>query len=211
MFRQTASHCRLHCCCWPQEPKRDYGAVRAAIEDILDAPEGYDDGSYGPVLVRLAWHASGTYDKATNTGGSNGATMRCVLVPVGYKELVSCSQSLAACTPAVHMTGNQHRWQLLQWTHHEVGAICAATLEPLNLALKLSPACWSDKAEVPLCWCYNCPIHNYLLGYSSVASVRHHSCLLTAAVRNRAHTMSPHSGPDNKFLPWLRPPPYWLT
>jgi hypothetical protein len=26
--------------------------------------------------VRLAWHASGTYDKASNTGGSNGATMR---------------------------------------------------------------------------------------------------------------------------------------
>lgn len=36
----------------------------------------YDDGSYGPVLVRLAWHASGTYDKETKTGGSNGATMR---------------------------------------------------------------------------------------------------------------------------------------
>ena len=34
------------------------------------------DGSYGPVLVRLAWHASGTYDKDTNTGGSNYATMR---------------------------------------------------------------------------------------------------------------------------------------
>ena len=41
--------------------------------------EDYDDGSYGPVFVRLAWHASGTYDKNTNTGGSNGATMRCVL------------------------------------------------------------------------------------------------------------------------------------
>lgn len=38
--------------------------------------DDYDDGSYGPVLVRLAWHASGTFDKATGTGGSNGATMR---------------------------------------------------------------------------------------------------------------------------------------
>jgi cytochrome c peroxidase len=27
-------------------------------------------------LVRLAWHASGTYDAATDTGGSNGAGMR---------------------------------------------------------------------------------------------------------------------------------------
>eukprot|EP00877_Chromochloris_zofingiensis_P009410 jgi/Chrzof1/4722/Cz14g23320.t1 len=58
-----------------KEVKKDYDAVRKDIEDALDV-ENYDDGSYGPVLVRLAWHASGTYDKASNTGGSNGATMR---------------------------------------------------------------------------------------------------------------------------------------
>lgn len=29
----------------------------------------FPDGSYGPLLVRLAWHASGTYDKETGTGG----------------------------------------------------------------------------------------------------------------------------------------------
>jgi len=29
-----------------------------------------------PMAVRLAWHASGTYDKNDNTGGSDGATMR---------------------------------------------------------------------------------------------------------------------------------------
>ena len=29
-----------------------------------------------PIAVRQAWHSSGTYDKTTNTGGSNGATMR---------------------------------------------------------------------------------------------------------------------------------------
>lgn len=28
------------------------------------------------MLVRLAWHASGTYNKADKTGGSNGSTMR---------------------------------------------------------------------------------------------------------------------------------------
>eukprot|EP00803_Ostreobium_quekettii_P002696 evm.model.scf_840.5 EVM.evm.TU.scf_840.5 scf_840:39307-43145(-) len=53
----------------------DYNAVRQAIADVLDK-EDYDDGSYGPVLVRLAWHASGTYDKISGTGGSSGATMR---------------------------------------------------------------------------------------------------------------------------------------
>lgn len=104
-----------------QEVKKDYGEVRKAIESILDV-EGYDDGSYGPLLVRfgrrqgrgrpfasvakplrvswmlrativngwvavipsfpllrqvrLAWHAAGTYDQDSKTGGSNGATMR---------------------------------------------------------------------------------------------------------------------------------------
>jgi len=53
----------------------DYEAVRKAIAAKLDNND-YDDGSYGPVLIRLAWHASGTYDKKTGTGGSNGATMR---------------------------------------------------------------------------------------------------------------------------------------
>ena len=55
----------------------DYKAVYKSIASALEEnAEGYDDGSYGPVLVRLAWHASGTYDKETKTGGSNGATMR---------------------------------------------------------------------------------------------------------------------------------------
>ncbi|KAH4252689.1 peroxidase [Parastagonospora nodorum] len=67
-----------------QEPKsasfvprfEDYQKVYNAIAKRLEEHDNYDDGSHGPVLVRLAWHASGTYDKLTNTGGSNGATMR---------------------------------------------------------------------------------------------------------------------------------------
>lgn len=51
----------------------EIAAVAAAINDLLDNDE--DDG-LGPTLVRLAWHASGTYDKESNTGGSDGATMR---------------------------------------------------------------------------------------------------------------------------------------
>lgn len=54
---------------------RNYDVVRDDIKSILSQP-GYDDGTIGPILVRLAWHASGTYDKTTKTGGSDGATMR---------------------------------------------------------------------------------------------------------------------------------------
>eukprot|EP00891_Asterochloris_glomerata_P008407 jgi/Astpho2/8407/Aster-01462 len=56
--------------------KPDYKAVREAIADVMEKDEDYDDGSYGPILVRLAWHSSGTYKKEDGTGGSNGATMR---------------------------------------------------------------------------------------------------------------------------------------
>lgn len=56
--------------------KDDYQKVYNEIASRLEEKDDYDDGSYGPVLVRLAWHASGTYDAETGTGGSNGATMR---------------------------------------------------------------------------------------------------------------------------------------
>jgi len=53
----------------------DYDQVRKDIVAVLDDPK-WDDGSWGPVFVRLAWHASGTYDKVSKTGGSDGSTMR---------------------------------------------------------------------------------------------------------------------------------------
>ncbi|KAK5987595.1 Cytochrome c peroxidase [Cladobotryum mycophilum] len=56
--------------------KEDYQKIYNDIAARLEEKDDYDDGSYGPVLVRLAWHASGTFDKETGTGGSNGATMR---------------------------------------------------------------------------------------------------------------------------------------
>jgi cytochrome c peroxidase len=60
----------------PEKPKTiDYQKVYNQIADILEDND-WDDGSNGPVFVRLAWHAAGTYDKESKTGGSNGATMR---------------------------------------------------------------------------------------------------------------------------------------
>ncbi|PKC71891.1 heme peroxidase [Rhizophagus irregularis] len=60
----------------PIKPKTiDYQKIYNQIADILEDND-WDDGSNGPVFVRLAWHAAGTYDKVSKTGGSNGATMR---------------------------------------------------------------------------------------------------------------------------------------
>ena len=38
----------------------DYQKVYNAVAKKLEEKDDYDDGSYGPVLLRLAWHASGT-------------------------------------------------------------------------------------------------------------------------------------------------------
>ncbi|KAI5299591.1 hypothetical protein KEM56_003125 [Ascosphaera pollenicola] len=56
--------------------KQDYQNVYDEIAKLLVEEDDYDDGSYGPVLVRLAWHSSGTYDKTSHTGGSDGGTIR---------------------------------------------------------------------------------------------------------------------------------------
>ncbi|KXT13512.1 hypothetical protein AC579_4163 [Pseudocercospora musae] len=56
--------------------KEDYQNVYDAIAQRLIDEDDYDNDSYGPVVLRLGWHASGTYDAEAGTGGSNGATMR---------------------------------------------------------------------------------------------------------------------------------------
>lgn len=38
----------------------DYQKVYDAVAKRLEEFDEYDDGSYGPVLLRLGWHASGT-------------------------------------------------------------------------------------------------------------------------------------------------------
>lgn len=50
-------------------------SIKQDIHTLLTQPT-YDDGSAGPILVRLAWHSCGTYSLTTDTGGSNGAGMR---------------------------------------------------------------------------------------------------------------------------------------
>lgn len=61
------------------KPKEAYQEVYNAIAKKIAEEDEYDDGiGYGPVLVRLAWHASGSYDKndtSEKKGGNYGGTM----------------------------------------------------------------------------------------------------------------------------------------
>jgi len=56
----------------------DIKKVKTEIVEAIEKDEELrgDGTSIGPTLVRLAWHASGTYSIFDKTGGSNFATMR---------------------------------------------------------------------------------------------------------------------------------------
>jgi cytochrome c peroxidase len=49
----------------------DYSAVASELHAIIKA-----DPDLGPTMLRLAWHSSGTFDKISKTGGSQGGTIR---------------------------------------------------------------------------------------------------------------------------------------
>jgi cytochrome c peroxidase len=54
----------------------DYQEVYNSIAKKIEDEDDYDDGSYAPVLLRLAWHSSGTFDVNKGDGGSGPGTMR---------------------------------------------------------------------------------------------------------------------------------------
>lgn len=55
----------------------DYQKVYNEIAERIRDLDEYDNYiGYGPILVRLAWHTSGTWDRNDNTGGSYGGTYR---------------------------------------------------------------------------------------------------------------------------------------
>ena len=54
-----------------KSPEASFAALRGDITKLMAR-----DKDFGPTMVRLAWHSSGTYDRMTNTGGSGGGTIR---------------------------------------------------------------------------------------------------------------------------------------
>ncbi|EDO19009.1 hypothetical protein Kpol_2002p80 [Vanderwaltozyma polyspora DSM 70294] len=56
---------------------KDYQNVYNDIAEKIREEDEFDNYiGYGPILVRIAWHSSGTFDKNNMTGGSFGGTMR---------------------------------------------------------------------------------------------------------------------------------------
>lgn len=53
----------------------DWAALRKDVVALLESEDHMEEPP-GPILIRLAWHSSGTFSLCSRTGGSSGATMR---------------------------------------------------------------------------------------------------------------------------------------
>jgi len=57
----------------------DYEALKADIEEVMTTSKEWwpaDYGHYGPLFIRMAWHAAGTYRTADGRGGATGGRQR---------------------------------------------------------------------------------------------------------------------------------------
>lgn len=76
------------------------------IRAVLNQP-GYDDGSAGPIFVRLAWHASGTYSLVEHTGGSNGAGACLFMTSTALSRYILIETSSILCRHEVRQGGRR--------------------------------------------------------------------------------------------------------
>ncbi len=59
--------------------KLDFNEVKADVEAVLTDSQDWwpaDFGNYGPLFIRLSWHAAGTYRTLDGRGGADGGQMR---------------------------------------------------------------------------------------------------------------------------------------